>query len=57
MSGASHVERRTAPHLTAPHLTVVTVAEAVAWYGRTLGFTVNVIDPGDDPPYVWRDRT
>lgn len=52
MSGASHVERRTAPHRT-----VVTVADAVAWYGRTLGFTVNFIVPGDDPPYVWRDRT
>jgi len=52
MSGASHVERRTAPHRT-----VVTVADAVAWYGRTLGFTVSFIVPGDDPPYVWRDRT
>lgn len=36
----------------APGLNVVNVADAVAWYGRVLGFTLDFIVPGDDPPYA-----
>ena len=35
----------------APGLNVVNVAEAAAWYGRVMGFTLTFIVPGDDPPY------
>ncbi len=38
------------PH-AAPGLNVTSVAEALAWYIRVLGFTVVYTVPGEDPPY------
>lgn len=35
----------------APGLNVVSVTDAMAWYGRMLGFTIEFVVPGDDPPY------
>ncbi len=36
----------------APGLNVTNVPEAIAWYGRILGFTPSFVVPGDDPPYA-----